>query len=145
MKKEECPICGRPARNAIATYCQFGCGKLVSRARSAKDPNERVERVEAVRRAWQDGVFRCYYTGLELDIVDSASPFYFTFDHVTPRVTSKIVGCSAYINDVKSDCTEEEFKHNILVLSDHFRRGQLLDHTDFKVKHYKRHRQSIRA
>jgi hypothetical protein len=144
MKNEQCPICGRPARNVIATYCQFGCGKLVSRARSVKDPSERNERVEAVKRAWQEGVFKCYYTGGELDIVDSSSPFYLTFDHVTPRVGKKIVGCAAYINDVKSDCTEQEFKHNILVLAEHFKSGRSLRRSDFKLNHYKRHRQSVK-
>lgn len=138
---KQCPICGRPARNNIATYCQFGCGKLVKRARFADDPKERLT---AVKNAWRNGAFRCYYTDLELDVNDSSSEFYFTFDHVTPRVSNKIVGCAAFINDVKSDSTEEEFKNNTLVLAEHFKNGRPLTRSDFKLTHFKRHKQSVK-
>jgi hypothetical protein len=141
---KQCPICGRPARNRIATYCQFGCGRLVKRTRFVDDRNERNQRFKAVKNAWRNGAFRCYYTDVELDVIDSSSPFYFTFDHVTPRVGSKIVGCAAFINDVKSDSTEEEFKHNILVLAEHFKNGRPLARSDFRLTYYKRHKQSVK-
>jgi hypothetical protein len=138
-----CPICNRPARNNIATYCQFGCGKLVSRARSVDNAAERDQRLKAVKSSWRNGSFRCHYAGIELEIFDSSSPFYFSFDHVTPREGSKIVACSAFINDVKSDSTEEEFKHNTIVLANHFSSGTTLHQSDFKVKHYKRHKSNV--
>jgi len=142
--EKQCPICGRPARNNVATYCEYGCAKLSARARMVDNHEEREQRVQAIKAAWQNGAFRCHYTGVELNIQDSSSPFYLTFDHVVPRSPSEIVVCAAAINDVKSDCTEEEFKYNTAALFEHFKDGRPLCQSDFRFSHYKRHRQSLR-
>lgn len=138
--KKSCPICNRPARNNLATYCEFGCAKLVGRARFVENPEERKQRVNAVKESWRDGAFRCHYSGVELEIFDSSSPFYFSFDHVTPRDASKMVACAAFIKDIKSDSSEDEFKQNTILLAKHFENGAILSRSEFKLQHYKRHR-----
>ena len=134
---KNCPICGRPARKKSATYCQFGCHRLAARAKSGIK-EERVERFRAVKDSWRDGKFQCHYSGLELDIFDSSSPFYFSFDHSVPKDRRKIVACAAFINDMKSDTSEEEFRHNTLILARHFKDGIKLQRSDFRLKHFRR-------
>ena len=112
----------------------------MSRARFEGETNEREQRVKAVQNSWNNGVFRCHYTGIELEIFDPSSPFYFTFDHVTPRNKNRFVACAAFINDIKIDSSEDEFKHNTIVLAKHFETGAPLSRMDFKLNHYKRHK-----
>lgn len=134
---EACLICQRPRKNKFAKYCKYGCSRLMSRANGGKK-EEREERRNAVRSAWKNGAFRCRYSGIELDISDSSSPFYFSFDHATPRSGSEIFACAQFLNDMKTDTTVDEFKHNILTLAVHFKTGQELSRSDFRVQHFSR-------
>jgi hypothetical protein len=112
----------------------------VERARFVDNPEERTQRVHAVKESWKGGAFRCHYSGVELEIFDSSSPFYFSFDHVTPRDGSKMVACAAFINEIKSDSSEDEFRQNTILLAKHFENGTTLSRSHFKLKYYRRHR-----
>jgi hypothetical protein len=135
-----CSICSRKLKNNRLTYCQDGCGALIKRANGGKSKEEREQRRKAVKTSWKDGAFRCYYTELELVIQKnkSESPFYFTFDHLMPGNTNRIVACAQYINDVKSDTTKNEFKHNIVQLANYFSRKQKLCRKDFRLRYFRR-------
>jgi hypothetical protein len=134
-----CPICGRDAKSKSSTYCGYGCGTLINRANEGPQ-SERPQRRQAVKEGWQDCAFRCYYTGIELETKKdkSNSPFYFTFDHPTPRSGDRIVACAQFINNMKTDTAEAEFEHNILKLAFRFLSGQRLRQEDFKLQHFSR-------
>lgn len=132
-----CAICNRVINNNIAKYCDFGCKKLVKRAKA----NERNQRLNAIKASLKDNQFHCYYTGIPLEIQDSSSPFYFTFDHVNPGDSEKIVACAAFVNDMKSDSNEKEFKNNTIILAKHFLKKRInLNRSDFTLKHFKRNK-----
>lgn len=134
MKNKECIICKRELANNHATYCNNGCKELAKRAKTP----EREQRLEAIKRSLKNDSFHCYYTGVELNVEDSTSPFYFTFDHTIPRDSKKIVACAAFVNDMKSDLSEEEFKKYTIKLAEHFSKGIKLKQSDFSLKHFKR-------
>ncbi|MBI3786997.1 MAG: hypothetical protein HY276_01965 [Ignavibacteriales bacterium] len=135
--REKCDVCDRPPKGKFAKYCAEGCGKLISRANGGKK-EEKEARRKAVRGAWVQGAFRCHYSFVELELFDSSSPFYFTFDHATPRNSHEIVACAQFLNDMKSDTTENEFKNNVIKLAHYFKTGEKLSWSDFELKHFSR-------
>jgi hypothetical protein len=115
----ECVICKRELNGtANKKYCNR-CLPLARRS-----VGNVAERVAALKEAYdrKTDQFLCGYTRLVLKTskFDNGDPFYLTFDHVNTKKSSKIVVCGAYINDVKSDTTEEEFKKNIIAIARHF-------------------------
>jgi hypothetical protein len=71
-------------------------------------PNKEA-RIRALKNAWKDSEFYCYYSGVKLLEDNPHSPRYLTFDHQTPRNENDIVVCAALVNDMKSDMDETEF------------------------------------
>jgi hypothetical protein len=61
--------------------------------------------------------FRCYYTGVILEERDLSSPWYITFDHRIPGKKGDLVVCAAWVNSMKNQLSEEEFKAVIIELA----------------------------
>jgi len=125
-----CVVCNHPARYRCQ-YCAR-CFKFASKTRT-----KRVRR-RALISSWNkpaDG-FLCYYTGVKLEEYDTASPFYLTFDHLTPGDNTKLACCARFINELKSAMTETEFRTNIPLLAKHFQTGEPIDQSLFRVDNY---------
>ena len=122
----------------MAVFCRR-CKRILDRVDMRRKP-DRNARVRALKSAWDSTgrVFRCYYTGLELNETDSKKPLYLTFDHRIPRNETDVVVTAACINDMKSDLTEEEFKAVVLQLAHHFTGGSVVDPAVFNLSHWKR-------
>jgi len=65
----------------------------------------------------------CYYTKMPLVLDNRKSPLYLVFDHYIPGDSSKIVITSAWLNEIKSDMSPDEFKNSVCQLADYFRKG----------------------
>ena len=59
---------------------------------------ETMARVLAMQAAWDPIAkgFRCYYTGVLLELYDLSSPWYITFDHRIPGKKGDLVVCAAW-------------------------------------------------
>lgn len=118
-----CAICFEPRHQlaTLCTRCKRLRDRLDTRARSRGFKTDKAARQRALAAAWDPAAkaFRCYYGGVVLNH-DPASPWHVTFDHRTPGDESDIVVCSALINDMKSDLTEEEFRSVVAQLAERF-------------------------
>ena len=135
-EKLVCEIC-RDDRHLLARFCNR-CKKLLDRV----DRREKVDkeaRVHALKRAWHEDGFRCYYTHIQLVENEPKNPCYITFDHKTPRQKDDIVVTSAVLNDMKSDMDEDEFKKVVSALADFLKRGAKFEIQVLRdLKHWKR-------
>ena len=68
--------------------------------------------------------FRCYYTGRLLELYDTKSPYYASFDHRTPGNEGDLVMCVRWINSMKGAMTEDEFWAEVLAPDDHHFNGK---------------------
>jgi hypothetical protein len=77
---------------------------------------ETIARVLAMQAAWDPIAkgFRCYYTGIILELYDLTSPWYITFDHRIPGKIGDLVVCAAWVNSMKNQLSEDEFKAVII-------------------------------
>ncbi len=132
-----CPICEFWPRAGRSAYCE-NCGKLIL------DKLEPVARAKAMVDARAPGgMFRCYYTGLVMNLKDPTSPKYPHFDHRTPgkkgdrrspdlpqgflradskgakRAEGDLVMCCAFVNSMKGRLDEDEFWAVVLAYVDH--------------------------
>jgi len=114
-----CCICDEPVHHYNAKYC-LRCAKFGQRMKNKSFPAETVKAIwEYIRRFG----YVCYYTGMALDLENRKSPLHLVFDHYIPGDPSKIVITSAWLNDMKSDMSEDEFKDSVCQLADYFRKG----------------------
>ena len=97
-------LCGACAR----IRDRFGAGKPARTAAlvQARDPLLKA--------------FVCYYSGIPLDVSDSGSPWYLSFDHRTPGDESSLVVCAASVNAMKGCHTEREFRRLVVQLAERF-------------------------
>jgi hypothetical protein len=111
-----CKVCFLPTTGR-AEYCER-CNVL--RVRNPRRYRMR-EKVNALRNSWDGQNFKCYYSGIALKTNRGYSndPKYLTYDHVIPGEDNLVV-CAAFINDMKSDLTEDEFRHFVKKLAAHF-------------------------
>ena len=65
------------------------------------------------------GRFRCYDTGLVMNLKDPTSPMYAHFDHRTPGRKGDLVKCWAFIDEMKGPMNEDEFWAVVLAYVDH--------------------------
>ncbi len=112
---KKCDVCGKRIDIYNSKYCLL-CAKFVARLHSKGLPPETIEATLAYIR--KNG-FRCYYTGMALELHDASSPWYCVFDHWIPHHPGKIVITSALINQMKSDLSEKEFWYYVFQLADY--------------------------
>jgi len=95
--------------------------------------------MHALTVAWdsQAQAFRCHYSGVKLDEINHQHPLYLTFDHRTPRQENDIVVAAAWINDMKSDLSEDEFKAVVKQLARKFD-GEAFDESVLRFIHWRR-------
>ena len=134
MKTNNCNVC-RTSIHPLAKLCQR-CGKYANRVDIRNRPNKNA-RIKALRDAWDGNHFKCYYSGVVLEEINSKSPLYVSFDHRTPRDEDDIVVAAACINDMKTDMSEIEFRAVVIALSKAFQ-GGTIDEKIFNLKYWKR-------
>jgi hypothetical protein len=130
----QCAVCGS-ATHALAQLCKR-CKTFRDRVDMRGKP-DLAARIDALRRAWDGTGFRCYYTGVRLEEMNSHDPRYLTFDHRTPRRENDIVVTAAFLNDMKSDMSEDEFRAVVLQLASRFQ-GGAFDERVLNLLHWKR-------
>ena len=113
------------------------CGKIHD-SFSADGRSEVQAITTAMRKAFRDGKFYCYYSGVELNLEDSGSPLYRSIDHRTPGVRADLVLCCMFINQMKSDLDEAEFKAAVEALAESFRTGQPANFSAVKFSRWSR-------
>jgi hypothetical protein len=81
--------------------------------------HETLAHVLALIAAWDPirNGFVCFYTGVILDENDPSSPWYLTFDHKIPGKKGDLVVCAAWVNSMKNQLSDEEFKAIIIELA----------------------------
>lgn len=118
---QNCCICGKKAFSNKSPYCRT-CSHFSYRMANEKFPPKIVNAIwDHVRK----NGYRCYYTGMPLELDDDSGPWYCSFDHCNPRDPSKVVITSAFLNAMKTDLTVKEFWYYVLQLF------------DFRTKHKK--------
>jgi hypothetical protein len=123
-----CEICGGLAP-AKGKYCPR-CNRFILHH------SDKAARAAALKRAW-DPVrkgFACHYTDIILEEFDFHDPWYLTFDHPDPGDPTHLVVAAAWVNGMKTNLTEDEFRAVINELARHFRTGAPFntDVVDFK-------------
>jgi len=113
----------RPKTPAKPRFCYICCGTVPRRykycARCYEHLDQRKEtqaHILAMKAAWDPIAkgFRCYYTGVLLELYDLSNPWYITFDHRIPGKIGDLVVCAAWVNSMKTQLSEEEFKAVIM-------------------------------
>ncbi|MBM4249948.1 MAG: hypothetical protein FJ149_11070 [Euryarchaeota archaeon] len=116
-----CKVC-RMTRRPYSIYCNR-CRSFIYRK------PEHVARSEAMIEGWDAARqgFVCKYSGVLLDHLNRKSPWFMTFDHRFPGKKGFLVVCAAWINYLKSDLTDEQFRKMLKMLADRFRDGAPFD------------------
>ena len=117
VKNTLCSICGKVIAHVYSRtkYCRL-CARYMIRMKEDKLPPETIK--EVCDYIHENG-YKCYYTGMMLEVNDSSSPWYCVLDHWKPHDQAKVVLTSAVFNDMKSDLSEEEFWYYIEALADY--------------------------
>ena len=134
MIREECEICAG-SKHRQATFCKR-CKRLLDRVDTRRKANKNA-RALALKQAWDGEGFRCYYTGVRLKDTGHDHPLYLTFDHRIPRNEDGMVVAAYFVNDMKSDLSETEFKAVIRELASRFN-GGAFDQDVLTFEHWKR-------
>ena len=69
---------------------------------------------------------------------DSGSPFYRSIDHRTPGNRDDLVLCCLFVNEMKCDLNEDEFKEIVCALADTFSSGAVTNLGTVQFKHRRR-------
>jgi len=109
-----CPICEFWPHAEHSIYCE-DCGRFLL---DKKEANAKAAAMKNARVPGGKG-FRCYYTGLLLDLKDPTSPRYPHFDHRTPGKKGDLVMCCAFVNQMKGVLTEDELWAVVFAYVDH--------------------------
>jgi hypothetical protein len=140
--KANCQICGGQIP-AARHYCNV-CGKLMERIDSTRSDGNETLFTQSCKKALKAAVsgsppvFKCYYTKINLELTNSFSPWYLSFDHRTPGDDNDIVVTSQYLNCIKADLDEEEFKNSIQELFNCFNNNMPINVSSFTFKYWKR-------
>jgi len=108
-----CPVCGYWPHTERSIYCE-DCGNLL-----LHKPEQSARVVAMVDARLPGGRFRCYDTGLVMNLKDPTSPMYAHFDHRTPGRKGDLVICCAWVNEMKGRLDEDEFWAVVLAYVDH--------------------------
>ena len=129
-KPKLCVICEQP-RLPRTDYCPR-CKKLIGN-------KDKWARRLALIAAWNKilGGFVCSYTGVKLEESDTSNPWYLSFDHYIPRKRDTIVVCAAFVNNMKSNLSGDEF-WAIVMEFDRHRKGAPFDPDIVKFQYWTR-------
>ena len=108
-----CPVCDFRPHIERSIYCEE-CGSLL-----LHKPEQSARVVAMVNARLPGGEYKCYYTGLVMNLKDPTSPKYPHFDHRTPGKKGDLVMCCAFVNQMKGRMSEEEFWRVVLAYVDH--------------------------
>lgn len=119
MDHSKCQICGKKIIHTYSTrkYCHI-CAKYIAHMQSRFSP----ETIKDTCSYIHTHGYKCYYTGISLDLKNSKSPYYCVLDHHIPHDSSKIVITFALLNEMKSDLTEDEFWYYVEQFDDYKRK-----------------------
>ena len=109
LKLRACCICGQAKSSNKSIYCPT-CAHTAHRLKWLRLPAKTKKAIWDYIRQYG---YVCYYTGIPLDFEDYRSAWYFTFEHVAPGESKKVVLASALLNEMKSDLSENEFWYYI--------------------------------
>ena len=114
-----CPVCHTPIASNRA-HCPR-CARILDRARTSLPV---ALLIAALVEAYDSTIdaFRCYYSGAILDTDHPRHPFYLVFDHTDPG-GDRIVACARFVNEMKKDLLESEFRIVVPAISDHMELG----------------------
>jgi len=118
---DECPICGKPPV-PHTLYC--------ARCHTFADaPDFSMVKLLALKEAYDPATdsILCHYTRVLVDIKDPASPWYLNYDHVIPGDESRLVVAANFVNVMKTQLSEDEFRAIIIELARHFETGEPFD------------------
>jgi len=111
---QNCCICGKKTFSNKSQYCRT-CSHFSHRMVNEHFPRKIIEAIwDYVRK----NGYRCYYTGMLLELDDDTSPWYCSFDHWNPGDPRKVVITSALLNAMKTDLSVKEFWYYVLQLFD---------------------------
>jgi hypothetical protein len=106
-----CIVCGTE-RHPLAYACTR-CERILDRVETRRDASgvlrqvDRAARLRALQASWQDGSFRCFYTGIAL--MDDGHRWrdhrYLVFEHRIPGDEASVVVTCALVNRMKTDLT----------------------------------------
>lgn len=129
MPADACAVCG--AEKHAQAYACTRCKRILDRTETRRDASghsrrvDKAARLRALQGAWQDGSFRCFYTGVAL--IDDGQRWrnhrYLVFEHRTPGDEASVVVTCALVNRMKTDLTEDQFKNMIQELAKVFGGG----------------------
>jgi hypothetical protein len=137
INMRECEICGIPFEG-VSMFCPR-CRRLRDR-HDRRGRINRGARINALRNAWDGETFRCHYTRVALETNPENyrnNPKYLTFDHLQPGNENRIVVCASFINDMKSDLSEDEFKRIVRHLAESFDTG-IFNEDIIILQHFRR-------
>lgn len=112
-----CTVCG-VLHDPQAKWCP-SCSKIMRR-RSGGSKCNKGARLDALKRAWRGSAFYCEITGWKLETNDHRSPFYLTWEHLTPGDETNVVVAAALINHMKANLTLDQFKLLVCALANRF-------------------------
>ena len=112
-----CTVCG--VLHGWQAKCCPSCRRLVGR-NDIRAKHNKAARLAALKRAWRGSAFYCEITGWKLNTNDHLSPFYLTWEHLTPGNEDDIVVAAALVNHMKTNLTLDEFKLLVCALAKRF-------------------------
>ena len=112
-----CMVCG-VLHDPQAKWCA-SCSKILGRNDTRAKHNKNA-RLAALKRAWRGSAFYCEITGWKLTTTDRESPFYLTWEHLTPGNEKKVVVAAALVNRMKANLTLGQFKLLVCALAKRF-------------------------
>jgi predicted nucleic acid-binding Zn ribbon protein len=112
-----CEICGSPAPKK-GKYCSR-CNRFILHH------SDKAARIKALKEAWDPKRkgFACRYTKIILEELNFHDPWYITFDHPDPDDPTRLVVAAAWVNGMKTDLTDEEFRAVTGELARHIKTG----------------------
>ena len=118
---DKCPICEKPPV-PHTLYCAR-CHRF------ADAPDFSMVKLQALKEAYDpvSDTFICHYTGVPVDLKDPGSPWYLNYDHVIPGDESRLVVAANFVNVMKSELSEDEFRAVIIELAHHFETKEPFD------------------
>jgi hypothetical protein len=126
-----CIVCIREA-GPKNIYCPR-CWGLI------KNKHDHVEHREVLIKYYDrelDG-FVCFWTGVKLNDTDPNDPWYLTFDHLVPGKKGTMVPAAWWVNDMREDMDEDEFRTVVSLFARHSR-GEPVDWELVKFVHWNR-------
>jgi len=122
-------VCG--SEKHPRAYACVRCKRILDRVETRRDASgalrrfNRDARLQALRQSWRDNDFHCYYTDISLITGGDRWPDhrYLAFEHRTPDDETSVVVTCAFVNRMKTDLTEAQFKTMVFELAKVFAGG----------------------